>query len=64
MLAKLRDQEATREDIARETNQINANLLRKNDELRKLEAEHESNCHRLRDLNDQLEGMRSRTMNS
>lgn len=64
MLSKLRDQEATREDIARETNQINANLLRKNDELRKLEAEHESNCHRLRDLNDQLEAMRSRTMNS
>ena len=64
MLSKLRDQEATREDIAKETNTINANLLRKNDELRKLEAEHESNCHRLRDLNDQLEGMRSRTMNS
>jgi hypothetical protein len=52
MLSKLRDQEATREDIARETNTINTNLLRKNDELRKLEAEHESNCHRLRDLND------------
>lgn len=64
MLAKLRDQEATREDIARETSQINANLLRKNDELRKLEAEHESNCHRLRDLNEQLEVMRQRTMNS
>ena len=58
MLNKLRDQEATREDIARETNQLNANLLRKNDELRKLETEHESNCHRLRDLNDQLEALR------
>lgn len=64
MLSKLRDQEATREDIARETSQINANLLRKNDELRKLETEHESNCHRLRDLNEQLEVMRQRTMNS
>jgi chromosome segregation ATPase len=52
MLSKLREQEGTREDISRETNQLNANLLRKNDELRKLEAEHESNCHRLRDLND------------
>jgi len=52
MLSKLREQEATREDVSRETNQLNANLLRKNDELRKLEAEHESNCHRLRDLND------------
>lgn len=64
MLAKLRDQEATREDIARETNQLNANLLRKNDELRKLEAEHDGNCHRLRDLNDQLEALRQRTLNS
>jgi hypothetical protein len=44
MLSKLREQEATREDIARETTQINANLLRKNEELLKLEAEHESNC--------------------
>lgn len=43
---------------------MNANLLRKNDELRKLEAEHESNCHRLRELNDQLENMRQRTLNS
>jgi len=51
MLSKLRDQEATREDISRETNSLNANLMRKNDELRRLEAEHESNCHRLRDLN-------------
>ena len=58
MLSKLRDQENTREDIARETSQINANLLRKNDELRKLEAEHEGNCQRLRDLNQQLESLR------
>ena len=64
MLMKLREQEATREDIARETTAINANLLRKNDELRKLETEHEGNCHRLRDLNEQLEAMRQRTMNS
>jgi len=64
MLAKLREQEATREDISRETSQLNANLLRKNDELRKLEAEHESNCHRLRELNEQLENMRQRTLNS
>ena len=42
MLSKLRDQEATREDIARETSQINANLLRKNDELRKQVLHHES----------------------
>ena len=34
MLSKLREQEATREDVSRETNQLNANLLRKNDELR------------------------------
>lgn len=52
MLGKLREQEATREDIARETTEMNANLLRKNDELRKLEGEHEGNCHRLRELND------------
>lgn len=52
MLSKLREQEATREDIARETTEMNANLLRKNDELRKLESEHEGNCHRLRELND------------
>lgn len=64
MLSKLREQEATREDIARETTQINANLLRKNDELMKLEAEHDGNCQRLRDLNDQLEMMRQRTLNS
>lgn len=64
MLSKLRDQEATREDISRETNTLNANLMRKNDELRRLEAEHESNCHRLRDLNSQLEQMRDRTRNS
>ena len=64
MLGRLRDQEATREDIARETSQLNADLGRKTDELRKLEAEHESNCHRLRDLNDQLEAMRQRTLNS
>lgn len=30
----------------------------------KLEAEHEGNCQRLRDLNDQLEMMRQRTLNS
>ena len=58
MLGRLRDQEATREDIARETSQLNADLGRKTDELRNLEAEHESNCHRLRDLNDQLDSMR------
>lgn len=54
----------TREDIARETNEMNTNLVRKNDELRKLEGEHESNCHRLRELNDQLELMRDRTLTS
>lgn len=64
MLSRLRDQELTREGIARETSQINTTLLRKNDELRKLEAEHESNCHRLRDLNDQLDAMKQRTANS
>ena len=41
-----------REDIARETSNINAGLLRKNEELRRLETEHEGNCIRLRNLND------------
>lgn len=64
MLNKLREQEATRDDIAREASEINSNLLRKNEELRKLETEHDSNCHRLRELNDQLEMMRERTVGS
>ena len=36
MLARLRDQEATRDGIARETSEINGTLLARNDELRSL----------------------------
>lgn len=64
MLQRLRDQEATRDGIARETSEINGTLLARNEELRKLEVEHDGNVARLRELNDQLDVMRERTLNS
>ena len=52
LLGRLKEQEAISQEISRETNSLNQNLNRKNDDLRRLEREHESNLARLKDLND------------
>ena len=58
LLSKLREEEDLGVEIAQETNVINTNLNRKTDDLRRLEAEHEVNSRRLRELNEQLEFLR------
>ena len=38
---------------------MNANLIRKTDDLRKLEDDHDATQRRIRDLNEQLENLRA-----
>jgi septal ring factor EnvC (AmiA/AmiB activator) len=45
--------------IQRETESVNTNLLRKTDDLRRLEDDHDAATRRLRELNDQLDALRS-----
>lgn len=59
LLSKLKEQESLTGEIQRETNVINTNLSRKNEELLRLERDHENNVNRLKDLNDMLESLSS-----
>ena len=59
MISKLKEQENLTGDIQRETNAINANLVRKSDELRRLERDHEANLGRLRELNNMMDSLRN-----
>jgi len=52
LLGRLREQEELSKEINRETSAINQNLARKNEELRRLEKDHEGNLIRLRELNN------------
>ena len=59
LLAKLREEEELSNQIQRETESVNTNLLRKADDLKRLEMDHANTNQRLRDLNDQLDRLRS-----
>ena len=59
LLAKLREEEELSQQIARETNSINTNLMRRTDDLKALETEHEQTSRRLASLNDELESLRN-----
>ena len=58
LLSKLREEEELSEQIARETNTINSNLMQRTDDLKKLEYEHADTSRRLHTLNDELEALR------
>lgn len=59
LLARLKDQEAMTTDVERETNALSANLARKNEDLRRLERDHEQGLERLRELNNLMDSLRS-----
>ena len=50
MLKRLGDHEELTQEISRETNALNANLQKKQEDLKRLESEHEHNLARLREL--------------
>ena len=56
---KLKEEEQLGAEIAAETHHVNDNLAHKVDDLKRLELEHDSNSKRLRELNDQLDILRS-----
>jgi predicted nuclease with TOPRIM domain len=58
LLKKLKEEENLSEQIARETNTINSNLMQRTDDLKKLEYEHSAASRRLHQLNDELEALR------
>lgn len=59
LLAKLHEEEELSAQIQRETQAINTNLMRRTDDLRALEHEHEQTSRRLAQLNDELEQLRN-----
>ena len=59
LLAKLREEEDLSSQIQRETESVNTNLLRKADDLKRLESDHNATNNRLRELNDQLDHLRN-----
>ena len=59
LLAKLREEEDLSSQIHRETESVNTNLLRKADDLKRLESDHNVTNSRLRELNDQLDHLRN-----
>ena len=59
LLAKLREEEDLSSQIQRETESVNTNLLRKADDLKRLEIDHDDTNNRLRDLNNQLDHLRN-----
>ena len=50
LLEKLREEEELQGQIQRETDNVNSNLIRKTDDLKRLEADHDSTNRRIRDL--------------
>jgi hypothetical protein len=59
LLVKLKEEEELGAEIAHETHSVSTSLHRKVDDLKRLEMEHDANSRRLRELNDQLEVLRS-----
>ena len=59
LLSKLREEEDLSQQIARETNSINTNLMRRTEDLKQLELEHDQTSRRLAALNDELESLRN-----
>jgi predicted nucleic acid-binding Zn-ribbon protein len=55
----LKEEEDLSQQIQRETHAINTNLLRRTDDLRALEQEHDQTSRRLAQLNDELEALRN-----
>ena len=49
---KLREEEDLSGQIQRDTESVNANLLRKTDDLRRLEDDHDATQRRIRELNE------------
>lgn len=64
LLIKLKEEEELGHEIAHETNSVSTSLNRKVDDLKRLEMEHDANSRRLRELNDQLEVLRSQEINT
>lgn len=64
LLEKLREEEELQGQIQRETDNVNSNLLRKTDDLKRLEADHDETNRRIRDLNHELEKLRSQEINN
>ena len=59
LIGKLNEEEELSGQIQRETDSVNTNLLRKTDDLRRLEDEHDHTQQRLRQLNEQLDNLRN-----
>ena len=62
LISKLHEEEELSSQIQRDTESVNANLIRKTDDLRRLEDDHDATQRRLRELNEQLEALRSQEM--
>lgn len=58
LIEKLREEEDLSNLIQRETDNVNSNLLRKSDDLKRLEADHEATNRRIRDLQAELEHLK------
>jgi len=58
LISKLHEEEELSGQIQRDTESVNANLIRKTDDLRRLEDDHDSTQHRIRELNEQLDHLR------
>lgn len=52
LVMKLREEEDLSGQIQRDTESVNANLLRKTDDLRRLEDDHDHTQRRIRELNE------------
>ena len=59
LLAKLREEEELSAQIQRETEQVNSNLIRKADDRKRLELDHDQTSQRLRELNNELDHLRN-----
>lgn len=59
LIDKLRQEEDLSNQIQRETDNVNTNLLRKADDLQRLELDHEATGRRIRELELELEHLRS-----
>lgn len=59
LISKLREEEDLSGQIQKDTESVNANLIRKTDDLRRLEDDHDATQRRIRDLNEQLENLRA-----
>lgn len=59
LIEKLRQEEELSGQIQRETDNVNTNLVRKSDDLKRLEEDHDATNRRIRDLQAELEHLRN-----